>query len=334
LPAGEIGPLDLTCTPSRWAYGAMDRTGARYVWLGAPLPSAPEAESATSMGERPPSGELRLFPRDARAASRWRETAHWLREGNRLLEGLRAFVEGRVEDTTPLVQLASVRATLADSAESAACAATQRSLEIAPSLHALSAPLADAIDKTDQATAATVAYYITWTGARLSHLWSPPWRHEYSRPLGRTCNCGCEIVAHYRRHPIVDLVRAELSCPACSLIGDVAAIADGVLVAQASMLNRQPWRGGELQWNVTDFAPHRGSGGAACASLFDPYRRRRLIGPAHALEPRHDLRLSQTIPSDWPEGMSWATLALLSGGSVSLFVFEVNVVGTPQPAQV
>jgi hypothetical protein len=63
--------------------------------------------------------------------------------------------------------------------------------------------------------------------------------------------------------------------------------------------------------------------------LFDPYRRRRLIGTSQSLESGRDLQLSQTIPSDWPEGMSWATLVLLSGASISMFVFEVDVLGTP-----
>ena len=331
LPAGHDGPLDLICTPHRWAYGAMDRTGNRYVWLGAPDRSARDEEQAVPEDTTPESSRLLLVPRDMQAASRWRETALWLREGNAWLEGLRTFVEGRVPDTMPLSQLVSVRAALAQSAESLACAATQRSLEIAPSLDALSAPLADAIGKTDLATAAAVAHYGTWTGARLTHLWAPPWHHVETRPLGRACSCGCEIMVHYRRHPLVDLVRGELSCPACSQIGDVAADGAGALLAHASIVNRQPWRDGTLQWNVTDFLPQPGKEGAACASLFDPYRRHRLIGAAQALTRGNELQLSQAIPSDWPEGMCWAILAVLSGASISMFVFEVNVLRAPTP---
>lgn len=326
LPAGGEGPTDIECTPPRWAFGAIDRSGARHLWLG-PLERglAGAGEASPSGGERSPEAELHLLPRDPNAATRWRETGRWLREGNRWLEGLRSFVESRVADAEPLSQLVAVRTSIAEAAENLACAATQRSLEIAPSLRALGAPLAEAIDRTDLATAAAVAHYATWTGARLSHLWAPAWQHLGSRPLGRFCNCGCEIVAHHRRHPLADLRRGELSCPACSLIADVTADSEGRLVVHADMTDRQPVQGGELQWKLTAFEPQPGRVGAACASLFDPYRNRRLTGTAQSLARGRDARLDLAIPSDWPEGMSWSVLIVLSGGGVSMFVFEVNV---------
>lgn len=326
LPGVDTTPVDLVCSPKRWAWGATDRSGIRYVWLGPASRANDDREATASSVGDDDAGELILIPRDTQATRRWRERAHWLREGNRWIGGLQGALKARGDPAQPLSELVAWRTELAQLADQIACAATpQRALEIAPALDALAASLVTAMESADRAAATTIADYVTQVGARLSHLWSPPWLHVGTRDSGQTCTCGCRVAVHLRRHPLVDLIRGELSCPACSLIGDAAALAGGALVAQASLAPRTLAGGANLHWTLDRSEGRAAPQGFSCASLFEPFKRRRLVGAPQALSAGESTNLTQAVPEDWPGGMSWATLVLCANGAISMFAYDVHV---------
>jgi hypothetical protein len=323
--AAADGPFDILCSPQRWAHGALHDDGCAYLWLGdcEPLTQVGhEADTRIALAKRPDAG-----------AAVWRESFLWLQVCSPWLRGVATTVAKRQRDNAALLSLIDVRAALAADVEFAACAtASKRRTEIAAPVEVSATSLSHAVEQLDRATARIVGAAIPHAGARLSHLWSPPWLYEGYAAVDEKCACSCVIAGHVRRHAVYELLRVELSCPACSLIGDVAACTEidparGVVVrpmAKASMGARSLIRNDELRWEV-QCLPSGSLGGYACATLFDPFRNRHVFTDAVPVPSRELVAVSMDIPDDWPVGMSWATLTLTVGGRISLFAFDVDV---------
>ncbi|MDR3509379.1 MAG: hypothetical protein P4L64_15915 [Caulobacteraceae bacterium] len=313
------GVYEIWSDTGRWAHGARHDDGFTYLWVGA------RPEDA----DRP--GRILLKPLPAAMA--WRPVHQWLRGATAWLEGLVGAVRQRGFDAEPLIELMKLRAEMATLVETAASTAvTDRQSEIVCEVTPAVAALQAGLEQLDLATARTVAAATPLGGARLSHLWSPSWRHGGNRTLANRCNCGCDLVAHLRVHPTLDMVRAEISCPTCSLVGDVAAPSSGssssadtlALDLVAGVADRTPRAGGGLEWWIR---PSFGATerGFACASLFDPFRERRVSSPGLAVEAGGDSQISLHVPPDWPPGLSWTTLVYASAGRLSMYAFDLNI---------
>ena len=313
------GAFDVACDPSAWVSGALhgDRL---YLWV-----------HAAGNADREQGGTVRLTLSRRADAHRtaWRDRLLWLRAGTQWLHGLSSEVARRDRDAQPLLDIIAIRDELAGPVEQAASAAIPwRSREISPALATSAAPLETMLERLDRATTLNVAAALPFAGARLSHLWSPPWLHDGDLDVSQSCLCGCPIVGHVRRHPLNDLRRIELSCPSRSLIGDTAAevvTGSGAVVplATASIGTRSLTAGERLHWSVA-LTTER-CAGFACSTLFDPYRAHRVTSTVAPVDGTAPATVAIDVPHGWPVGLSWATLTCAAGGRICLFAFDIEV---------
>jgi hypothetical protein len=323
-PSAIEGPLDVACYPRAWAHGAMHQEHA-YLWLGSSVDGDTTEATRVVLSARPGAG-----------SEVWRACFFWLNAGTQWLSGMAQALARREQDNSALLAIIAFREELAVSAEQAAYADTPyRELEIAAGLDAATAHLVLVLGQVDRLTATAVAESIRFAGARLAHLWSPPWLHSGYAQVDQRCLCGCAMVGHVRRHPLHDLLRIELSCPTCSLIGDAAAEFDGTsggaaprAMLKASMRQRSLVCGQPIQWTVEANAQDRFEG-FACATLFDPFRTRQAVSQTLQIGTACATTVELDVPYDWPAGLAWATLIFTAGGRVCLFAFDVEVQATP-----
>jgi hypothetical protein len=310
-------PLEIVKDTAQWTLGACEADGTVYFWTN-------------GMGaDRPAPIRIGLAPADPDASARWREHLAWLRAGTAWLDGLGRVIEGRGGDAAPVRSLIALRSDFAQSVEMAVYAAAPRSTaEILPALAKVAPSLTEASLQIDKATARIVAAAIPAAGARLSHLWNPSWHHAGTADLATVCNCGSTMAGHTRRHPLLAIERIEISCPACSLVGDVSALPraagnPAVGVAEAQIDQRVATPGSDFGWMV-----RRGDSldapAFACGTLFDPFRVHKMTSDTIAVGGDPAL-VCLPIGADWPQGLSWTTLVLTTRGQISLFAFDVVV---------
>lgn len=310
--AGEA-PMEIAETTNVWAVGGRDGRGSLYLWTGPCLDqvSAP--------------GEINLRPAGDRRPA-WRSSIHWLTAGCNWLSGLADTVESRQHDASSLRNLIELRQRTAQAFERALHAATPpNGLDVVRGFGAIEPDLQDLLAACDAHTAEVVAAMVPYAGARLSHLWAPGWPAQGTRTIGEYCVCGEPIAAHRRTHPLSGIGRFELSCPTCSLIGDVAADPEsGELIDSfATLANRIVAPGEPLIWQAS--ASERALGpGAACATLFDPYRTRTLRSAICSMA-AGSISADLPVPADWPTGMSWTTMVIATAGRISMFAFDVVI---------
>lgn len=323
-PTAIEGPRDVSCSPHAWAHGGVHK-GHAYLWLGSSV------ENATTEATR-----VVLSVRPALDPEVWRACFFWLNAGSQWLSGMAEGLARREQDSSALLEIIAFRKELALSVEQVAYAETPyRNLEIVSGLDAATEHLVHALGRLDRLTAMAVAESIRFAGARLAHLWSPPWLHSGFADVDQRCLCGCAMVGHVRRHPLHDLLRIELSCPTCSLIGDAAVELNGSSAAaapramlKASMRERSLVCGQPLQWTVEASAQDRFEG-FACATLFDPFRARQAVSQTLEIRTACATTVELDVPFDWPAGLAWATLIFTAGGRVCLFAFDVEVQAAP-----
>ena len=307
-------PLEIAETSTAWAVGGNDGAGSIYLWTG-------------SHDDSPAPPQIVLRAATARPQP-WRDSVHWLRASCDWLSGLADTVATRRQDAGPIKHLIGLRQRAADALELALHAATPANVvDVARGFGSVESDLRKLLVACDEHGCEVVAAMIPHAGARLSHLCAPAWHSQGTVAVGRNCVCGTPISGHMRTHPLWGIGRIELSCPVCSLIGDVAAspeapnVPDGFATLECRVLAR----GEALVWQVETGVDGL-SDGFACAILFDPYRER--IQRSALIElVKGCQKVTAAIPLDWPEGMSWATLVTAVAGRISMFAFDIVIRG-------
>ena len=320
----EIDDWEIVNNPSYWVQGARYGLKTAFFWTG---------QTGSSADDKNADRTIILAPKKPQSHGSWASVYAWLQGGCRWLATLAETLAMRGMENQPIVELIAARREilpLVEMATSAVMASNKneivRNIEHSTdNLHAL-------LDGLDRATAMMIASAIPHAGARLSHLWAPPWNHEGYAQVKTKCGCGCQLVGNVRRQAIDGLLRVELSCPACSLVGDVAAFASGddpdtqtiYPTVEAALNLRSPTHGDQLQWKLERVAAD-GFSGYACATLFDPYGKRYQISDPVPVSARANAKISLELFEDWPIGLSWVTLAFASGGKISTFAFDIDI---------
>jgi hypothetical protein len=318
------GPFDITCSEGCWARGTLHRDGCAYIWVSVQATGQDSVQSRVmvNMSRRPPD-----------PASQWRERFKWFQANRGWLDRLASLVAKRSGDAEVLRSVISLRNQIGTAIEQVAFAtAPYRPQVISPPLAISTLGLARTMEQIDCRTAEVIGNVLRFAGARLSYLWSPTWLESGSVRLADLCSCGCPIIGQLRRHPILELVRMELSCPACSLLGDVASRsivnAPGSQtfepIITGTLKERIPTRGTTINWSLLRHCDEQIEG-FACAALFDPFRKRQVVTDVVNVPPLARLEVPMKIPNDWPEGLSWAAMIVTIGGTVSLLGFDIIV---------
>ncbi|MFI7089934.1 hypothetical protein [Streptomyces lydicus] len=319
------GPFDVTCHDRRWARGVLSPGGRAYLWLsggGAPPRRKPEGNVTLS-----------LSPRPAESTAPWRRRAKWIQVGKVLLGRMAETCAERGGPGDSLRTLVSLWDEVTGSVERVALAATPlRQQYLAPPLASLTAGLTARIRELDRTTARTVAAVAPTVGARVSRLWSPPWISQGPACVTEPCPCGCAIVGTVRRHPLWDLARVELRCPACGPVGDVPAHAlpgpRGAMLLAPTVTGGPAQRAVRAGTTVTWRVRRQGgedADGFVSASLFDPYRQHQVRVDVRSIEPLSTVDLAVEVPDDWPAGLSQAVIVVAAGGALAFLDFDLMV---------
>jgi hypothetical protein len=315
------GPLDISCADGRWGSGAIDPDGCVSLWVG---PSV-----RTSHHAQPEELVLSFTKRPRDVTRRWRDRARWLRVNTPWVTQLTNEVESRGGDGAPLRALASSSRAVCQAVDYAAFASVPlRPGTIAPSLaslaHSLDAELAD----LDRRTVSAVAEAVPVTGARLFRFWHPPWLHEAQINTQGTCSCGCRVIGIVCCHPIFDVSRVLLSCPACGPIGDVTGrvtnTRDIVPTVSMATSTRYLRRGATVKWPV-GLAPGCSPGFACVAMIEPPFRHRWAISEVFAVQADSTCDVALEVAADWPLGLSRVVIVVAAGAELSFLDFDAEV---------
>lgn len=319
------GAFDVACSDGRWARGALRRDGRAYMWVS--------GQRAHREYNAPTRVAVALSQRSPDPTSNWCHRSKWLQANRLLLDRMATVVTERSGNPDALRSLISLWADVGGAIEHVAfAAAPHRRQAIAPSLATWTGQLIDVIERLDRLAAATVAAAVPDAGARLYRLWSPPWFCRGPAQITELCSCGCPIAGDVLHHPVLDLARINLRCPACGPLGDVSARGNldtlGSARFEPTVLGvpggRCLVRDRAVLWPVRRLFDDQVTG-FACAALFDPFRQRRVVTDAIAIPPRGRVDVPVAVPADWPEGLSQAVIVVTAGGEMSFLDFDVVV---------
>lgn len=186
----------------------------------------------------------------------------------------------------------------------------------------------ETITRTDRDTAISVCDTLPLIGGRLSHLWNPIWPGKGNYDLGKKCSCDAPLSGYVRKHPLYTKYRMEISCPVCSLIGDVDALKDlngssqykPVISGNPDILKFS--RGSSIYWPLKH-NEQSSAFGYACGVLFDPLGGHKTFSEVTKIESGSKGKLRFNIPGDWPTGLSWVSVVFACNGAISILTHDV-----------
>ncbi|WP_142270626.1 hypothetical protein [Streptomyces sp. SLBN-115] len=323
--SGRPGPFDVTAPDGRWVRGALSARGRTYLWIAGPGPHA-----------KPKAGEqvkVLLSKRPDDPTSCWRRKSKWMQANKVLLHRMADTFTKRGGEEDHFRTLISLWDEISGEAELAAFAVTPlRRQSISPPLTSRTERLDARINALARVTARAIAAAVPVTGARLSRLWLPPWLPAGTVHFSEQCSCGCPLVGDARRHPLLELVRVEMRCPACGSAGDVCGervtSASGAFECAPTVMGGPKQRavpaGAAVEVRVRRLGGEE-TEGFASAALFDPFQQRQVLVDGTGVQPLSTTDLAVTIPEDWPQGLSQAVVAVVVGCEISFLDFDIMV---------
>jgi hypothetical protein len=305
-------------TPNgNWLMGVKRNNNSIYLWIGAAASN--DTEYTYVYFKERPHDQLKFY----------KEVSLSLITGSVWLKQFISTLRNRNQAVEDLNKVLILRDQLLKKIEPATFAALyEQSQSVQQPLSHLTASIRQEITNSDKNTAILLCAKIPLTGGRLAYLWNPIWPGRGNLELGMKCSCKTMLSGYIRENPIYGKYRIEVSCPVCSLIGDVAAIEDSkhsgkyIPVVSGNPETLIFHAGGKICWKLSHHEESVGRG-YACGVLYDPLGNFKTFSSVLELESGESASIQFDIPDNWPKGLNWVTVVFVGNSDISILTHDL-----------